>query len=498
MRDDTAIEVLGVSPTVLTVSQLNAQAKNLLERSFNNVAVAGEISNLKRDGSGHRYFCLKDSGAIVAAAMFRREAQTLRFDLKDGLQVVAVGRLTLYAPYGRYQMVVERLEVRGAGALQAAFAELKNRLAQEGLFQAARKRPLPLLPARVAVVTSPTGAVIRDIINVASRRFANTQILVVPTRVQGLDCGPQIARAIERIGRLHKSLGIDVLIVARGGGSLEELWGFNDEQVARAIFASPIPVVSAVGHETDFTIADFVADVRAPTPSAAAELVFPQKSELTFTLQRLTARAGVALRRDLQRMRYRVRTARAEMGDGRSRLLESAQRLAICQHQLDGRMRRLVQLRRQRFDGFVSRLARLHPRLRLQALQASLGAAHARLVWHGPALIAARRAQQELTWVRLQRANPVSRLPILRASLHTVERRLAFLLASTLQARREKLTTLIMRLDALSPLAVLGRGYSLVFNTAGQLVRHPADAAVGERLTVRLAAGELAVRVEAS
>jgi exodeoxyribonuclease VII large subunit len=445
------MELFDAPAPILTVTQLNGKARQLLERNFTQVQVAGEISNLKHDRSGHRYFCLKDAGGVINAALFRREAMALRFDLKDGLQVVATGNVTIYGPSGRYQLVINRLAVRGAGALQAAFEELTARLQAEGLFARERKRRLPLVPRRVAVITSPTGAVLRDILHVSARRFPNAQILLVPCRVQGPDCAAQVARAIERVSAQREVLGLDVLIVARGGGSLEDLWGFNDERVARAIAGCAMPVVSAVGHETDFTIADFVADVRAPTPSAAAELVFPQKSELILRLQRLQARVGEGVRRDLQRQRLRLRALRAELGDGKRPLWVQTQRLGALHGRLEAAQRRVLAERRARLTGLDRRLATLHPHVRLEGLKVRVEASEERLT---------RQIRRQL------------------------------------QARRDRLAGLGLRLDALSPLAVLGRGYGIVMNEHGNALRRADEARPGERLHIRLSEGTLSARVD--
>ncbi|MEZ4271824.1 MAG: exodeoxyribonuclease VII large subunit [Myxococcota bacterium] len=304
------------APPVLTVTQVNNLARNELERQFPHITVVAEVSNCKII-SGHCYFTLKDRTSQLAAVLFKRDAARLKFALEVGQEVVVVGRLTIYGAYGRYQLVAESIEPRGVGALQTAFEQLKKRLADEGLFAVERKRPLPKLPARVAVVSSAEGAVIRDIIQVATRRCPNAQILLIPTRVQGRECATQVAYNIDRISRLTTSLGIDVIIVARGGGSLEDLWGFNDERVARAIVAAPVPVVSAVGHETDFCIADFVADARAPTPSAAAELVFPVYSDLQYSLQRYHHRSATALRRQIDNQRHHLRAVASPLERGR-------------------------------------------------------------------------------------------------------------------------------------------------------------------------------------
>ena len=441
------------SPEILTVSQLNNRARTMLERQFTAVWVSGEISNLKRDATGHLWFCLKDQGALLACVMFRRDAQALKAPLKDGAQVLACGRLTIYPQSGRYQLVASRLELRGAGALQAAFEALKARLQAEGLFAPGRKRALPYLPRRVAVVSSPTGAVIRDIVHVATRRFPNASLLLVPCRVQGADSVPDILKAMAKVAALAEQGLIDGVICARGGGSLEDLWAFNDEQVARAIHACPVPVVSAVGHETDFTIADFVADLRAPTPSAAAELVFPVKSELTFQLERLLGRANRAVRQFLAKQRYRLRALRAELGDGKSQLLQMQQLLAAQLERLSTGLRRRLVQRRRYLDQVVRRLHSLHPQVRLTKLR--------------------------------------SRLEALDGNLYRTAPRQLLL-------RRQRLHALMQRLDALSPLAVLGRGYSIALTADEKAVRNSAQVAVGDALRLRLCRGEVVVRVEAT
>src|SRR5512139_3174971 len=267
----------GGARKIWTVTELNRAAGELLEEAFPRVWVEGEVSNWKLYPSGHAYFSLKDDGGQVAAVLFRAGSKGLRFDPKDGLAVLALGRVGIYAQRGQFQLIVEELEPRGKGALQLAFEQLREKLGREGLFEAARKRPLPALPRTVGVVTSPTGAVIRDILTVLGRRFANVRVLLNPVRVQGEGAAAEIAAAI---AELDSRGDVDVLIVGRGGGSMEDLWAFNEEILARAIAACSVPVISAVGHETDFTIADFVADLRAATPSAGAELAVPDLREL--------------------------------------------------------------------------------------------------------------------------------------------------------------------------------------------------------------------------
>lgn len=278
---------------VLSISELTAHLKDLVERAFPAVWVAGEISNLTRAHSGHVYLTLKDEHAQVRAILWRGSASRLPFDLVDGLEVVAFGAIEVYAPRGTYQLVIRHLQPKGMGALELAFRQLKEKLEKEGLFDPVPKKPLPRYPRRIVVITSPTGAAIRDFLQVTSRRWSGSEILIRPVRVQGKGAGAEIAAALEEVNRFA---GVDVIVLTRGGGSLEDLWAFNEERVARAIFRSTIPVVSAVGHEIDLTISDLVADRRALTPSEAGELVVPNRDEVLAWLQRCTHRLGMALR----------------------------------------------------------------------------------------------------------------------------------------------------------------------------------------------------------
>ncbi len=434
----------------LTVTQLNARARGLLEGELGRVAVVGEVSGCKLGRGGHWYFSLKDENSQLPAVMFRREASRLKFDLKDGTEVVAHGRLTIYSAYGRYQLSVQRLEPLGAGALQAAFEQLKEKLRDEGLFAPERKRRLPLLPRRVAVVTSPTGAVIRDIIHVAQRRYPKANILLVPTAVQGSESAGSIARGLRRASRLGETGDVDVIIVGRGGGSLEDLWGYNDEKVARAIAACAVPVVSAVGHETDFTIADFVADLRAPTPSAAAELVFPVASELRQRLTGGLVRGSQALRQRLSRDRHRLDASRHRLGDAQGALREYAQSLDLVLHRLDAAIKARLAESRRALDRLERGLQPHHPRARLQHLRSEMARQHTR-------------------------ADTAFR--------------------GELRDARNSMDRLATRLHALSPLAVLERGYAIALDTEGQIVRSAAAVAPGESLEVRLHRGMLRATV---
>jgi exodeoxyribonuclease VII large subunit len=318
---------------VYTVSALTAEVKAVLEDSFPAIWVEGELSNFKHHTSGHMYFTLKDAQAQIRGVMFRGHNRLLRFQPTDGLAVLVCGAVTVYERRGEYQITAEFMEPKGVGALHLAFEQLKAKLEAEGLFRDSRKRPLPLLPRKIGIVTSPTGAVIRDMLTIIARRFPGLEVLIHPVAVQGAGAAGEIAAAL---GRLGSRADLDVLIVARGGGSLEDLWAFNEEIVARAVAACPIPVISAVGHETDVTIADFVADLRAPTPSAAAELVVAQRDELRQRVDEFTARGLSALQRVMA-----VRRSRVEMLGRHLLLLSPVARLARQADRLQGLRRRL-------------------------------------------------------------------------------------------------------------------------------------------------------------
>jgi exodeoxyribonuclease VII large subunit len=309
---------------ILTVTQLTYQIKNLLEGTFPDVWVEGEISNLTVPQSGHAYFTIKDEQSQIKAVLFKSSQRHLKFTLQHGMQVLCRGRVSVYEPRGEYQIIIEYVEPKGVGALQKAYEELKARLDKEGLFDRERKRPLPFLPKKIGIVTSPTGAAIRDILRVIKRRHPHMEMLIYPVPVQGVDAAPAI---VEAIGYFNREMNVDVMIVGRGGGSLEDLWAFNEEIVARAIFASRIPVISAVGHETDFTIADFVADLRAPTPSAAAEMVVESEAHLREAVHSLEFRLAAGMRQTLESLNGMVQHAGRLLADPRKRLEQFSQRV---------------------------------------------------------------------------------------------------------------------------------------------------------------------------
>jgi exodeoxyribonuclease VII large subunit len=435
---------------IYTVSRLNREVRVLLERGFGSLWLEAEISNFARPSSGHWYFSLKDATAQVRCAMFRQRNMLCTFTARDGQKVLVRARVGLYEPRGEYQLIVDHMEDAGLGALKRQFEELSAKLAAEGLFAQERKRALPALPKRIGVITSPTGAAVRDILQVLARRFAAVAVLIYPVPVQGASAAAEIIAALKLAGRRAEC---DVLILARGGGSLEDLWAFNDEALARAIVASPIPVISGVGHEVDFTIADFAADVRAPTPSAAAEIVVPEAQEWLKSFQRLGLRLQRGMRRRLEDHRERLRwlTGRAALVGPSARLAQQMQRLDDFEQRLGRALRQILSDSRSDLAARQSRLWQASPIARVRDTAARHGALHARLL----------------------------------AAAHEQIRR-----------ARERLLPLVRTLNAVSPLATLDRGYAIVSNMSGDILRDAADAPAGTPIEARLARGRLRAKVE--
>jgi exodeoxyribonuclease VII large subunit len=432
-----------------SVTELTQQLKRQIEGAFTDRRVAGEVSNYRLQASGHAYFVLKDAGAQLSCVLFRGQGGSARHALKDGAQVVLTGDLTVYEPRGNYQMRVSAVELQGVGALQAAFEKLKARLAAEGLFDAARKRPIPMFPVQIGLVTSPTGAAIRDVLHVLERRFC-PGILLEPVRVQGQGAAQEIAGAIERLN-LYAAQGgrVDLILVTRGGGSIEDLWCFNEEVVARAIAASTVPVISAVGHEIDFTIADFAADLRAATPSAAAEIL----SQHYVESQGFVAEAG-------------------------ERLVDAAHG-ALSSHA-------------ESMEGLRRRLQRLHPRRRLEERGQRLDDAVEGLQRAVERVARDRRRDLADRLQRLVAARPAAHVKAWKLALSKALTRLESLPADQLARRRRRLTELETRLRLLSPQSVLDRGYSLTFDAeTGRVVRDAAEVKSGSRLRTRLQHGEV-------
>lgn len=437
---------------ILTPSTLNRLVRDLLEDALPLVWIEGELSNVARPASGHLYFTLKDSGAQVRCAMFRPKSGWLKFKPVDGMQVLLRARVGLYEPRGEFQLVAEHMEPAGEGALQREFEQLKRRLEAEGLFDTARKRVLPPYPRRLGVITSPTGAAIRDVLSVLARRWPLAEVEVLPVPVQGREAPPAI---IAMLRKASASGRYDVLLLTRGGGSLEDLMAFNDETLARAIHASAVPVVAAIGHEVDFSIADFVADLRAPTPSAAAELLVPDRAASLQQLRQLRQRLATLLQRRLQSLTQRNDhlAARLQAQRPQARLQRDRERLLYLQ-------RRLGTIQREQDRGRQLRLERLHNRL---------------LALH-----------------------PRQRLPLLMRRLSEQEQRLRRTITNTLERDRLTLQHTARALHAVSPLATLERGYAILFDADGRVLRSSADATAGDAVTARLADGELSLHVDLS
>lgn len=343
---------------VLTVSQLTSMVKGTLEENFAIVWVEGEVSNLKTPSSGHIYFTLKDENSQIRVVMFRGQGRFLKFKPEDGLHIILRGNITVYEARGEYQVLADYIEPVGAGALQLAFEQLKEKLAKEGLFEKARKRPVPMVPKKVGIITSPTGAAIRDMLHILGRRFANLHILIYPVRVQGAEAPPEIIQAIRDMNTIQD---LDAIIVGRGGGSIEDLWAFNDEGVARAIYNSRVPVISAVGHETDFTIADFVADLRAPTPSAAAELVVQNKVDLEERLETVYRRLCHIVKGELNLLHSHIRNLDGRLKTPRDRVNQLLQRLDDMTLRLNLSMRQRLEFTKRKLEGEMSLLNSLSP-----------------------------------------------------------------------------------------------------------------------------------------
>ncbi len=434
----------------LTPSQLNALARNLLEDAFPLIWVEGELGNLSRPSSGHLYFTLKDDRAQVRCALFKPKSQWLNFTPREGLRVLARGRLTLYEARGDYQLILDTMEEAGEGALRRAFEQLKAKLQAEGLFDQSRKRPLPPHVRRLGVLTSPSGAAVRDVLSVLRRRFPLVEVDVLPVPVQGDTAAAQIVRMLQAAGRSGR---YDALLITRGGGSLEDLWAFNDEALARAIAASPVPVVSAVGHEVDVSLADFAADLRAPTPSVAAELLVPDRADLAAHLR------------------------------------AQARRLHAVHE-------RLLRHAAQRTDRAALRLQSLQPQARLDALRRRHGDALRRLQAAWSQADQRRRAHMRHAAAVLHAARPQRRLSLLSERLQSLAPRPQSATVRGLQRRALQLQGLARSLEAVSPLATVARGYSILQRDDGRIVRSVDDAQRGEALNARLRDGVLRVRVE--
>ncbi len=449
-----AIDQLGFSfrppeRRVWRVRDLVASVRTHIEREYSDAWVEGEISNLRAQNSGHLYFTLKDENAQISVVMFRSSARLLRFKPGDGMQVVVRGRVTIYEDRGQLQMIAEYVEPKGAGALQIAFEQLKAKLEAEGLFAAERKKKIPALPGRIGIVSSPQGAALRDIVQILRRRHRTANVLIYPAQVQGETAAREVAAGVRYFNRARN---VEVIVVARGGGSAEDLAAFNDEGLARVIAGSELPVISAVGHETDFTIADFVADLRAATPSAAAEMVIRSRQEVEQQVARLEQELGKG-------MRYRLMM-------GRQQLTE------LARHGAFGGMMDLIRRRQQRVDDLTNRLGQAQrgvlegQRRRFEMLAAAVRHYDLRLVLGG-----------------------------VRKELEAKVAAMGAAARSVLLQRRSRLERLASQMEALSPVAILDRGYALVFDAEGKLVKDADQLKVGEEIRARVARGEIAATV---
>jgi exodeoxyribonuclease VII large subunit len=439
----------GNSKEILSVSALNGRIKALLEEGFALVWVEGEVSNIRRPASGHVYFTLKDAKSQIRAVIFRSPFgragnRTSDFELEDGMSIVCRARLTVYPPRGEYQIIIDAVEPKGLGALQKAFEQLKTRLEAEGLFDQSRKKPLPFLPSRIGVVTSPSGAVIRDILTVTRRRFPSVDILIAPVRVQGTEAPAEI---IQALGDLQFVQGVDVIILARGGGSLEDLAPFNTEGVARAIARSGIPVVSAIGHETDFTIADFTADLRAATPSAAAELTVPLRAELMETLQSLHFRINRYHRQAMERLRERIANLSQRLRDPKRRFADIRITLDDNVDRMRMTLSHLGEVRHQELINLIVRLEHLNPQARIVQWFEKIESLGKKL--------RAAQERQDQQW-------------------------------------KNRVRSSIALLDSLSPLSILNRGYSITRRLPDGLILHDtSEVLTGQEVDIRLSAGNL-------
>jgi len=434
---------------VYTVSRLNQEARELLEENFPLIWVEGELSNLARPSSGHLYFSLKDSQAQVRCAMFRQRNMQLGFAPENGMQVLMRVRVSLYEGRGEFQLIAEHMEEAGDGALRRAFEALKQRLAAEGLFDSAHKKPLPALPAAIGVITSPTGAALRDILSCLKRRFPGIPVIIYPVPVQGAGAADKIAQALRQAASRAEC---DVLIIARGGGSLEDLWAFNEEVVARAIYACSIPVVAGIGHEIDFTIADLVADQRAATPTAAAELVSPDRAEWQAVLARLHKRLVMLMQGTLSHRQQALSLTGKRLQHPGQRLRHQAQRL-------DEIEQRLLRAQRSLYRHQAGHIAQLAARLR--------------------------------------GSTPAPRLRELAVLRENLTRRLHGALNGTLAKGRAQLEAVSRALDAVSPLATLGRGYAILYQLPQRkLVRSTQGLSQGDRIEARLGQGKALLNVD--
>jgi len=490
----------GDEPATLTVARVTAMIRGALTSAFpTTLHVVGELSNVSRASAGHVYFTLKDATSEIRCVMWRSDAARLKFEMADGLAVVASGRIDVYEPRGQVQFYVSRLQPQGVGALELAFRQLREKLAKEGLFDGERKRSLPAIPRTIGVVTSASGAAIQDILNTIERRYPRVRVITKDVRVQGDGAASEVASAISEFNRVARRIGgVDVLIVGRGGGSLEDLWAFNEEIVARAIAASQIPIVSAVGHEVDFSIADFVADVRAATPTAAAELVVPVLAEIVQTIDETDRRMRRGIAQRIERFRHRLNAVarsawfRDPVGAVRrwgQRVDEMASRLRYTLH-------RAVTERRRKIAQVELKLARSRPVVVLERRRLAVDRLAHRLLWVTREALVSESRQLATIAGRLQSASPVHHVHAERSRLITIERRLRRAVSALIANQRRQVASAEARLIAASPEQVLRRGFSITRRfRGGQVVRSSEGLLEGDRIVTQTADGEIHSRV---
>lgn len=480
---------------ILTISQLNYSVKQMLEVEFGSVWLIGEISNFSQPVSGHWYLTLKDEQAQVRCAMFRMKNMRVNFRPQNGMQVLVRANVSLYEPRGDYQVIIETMQPAGDGLLQQQFEQLKMKLAGLGLFAQEHKKPIPTFVKRVGIVTSSSGAALQDILHILQRRDPTLEVVIYPTLVQGKEATADIVQMIELANRRQEC---DVLIVGRGGGSLEDLWCFNEEAVAWAIYHSQIPIISAVGHETDVTIADFVSDLRAPTPSAAAELVSRDQQELLRQLQHHSDRVSLAFDR-----LWSEKLARFDRLQLRLQAQHPAKQLQQQQYQLQQLEKRLIRAISHRSQQQQQQLAQLNQRLQLQHPQRQLQQRFQQLSHLERQLkqqmeqLLLRKQQRWKNAVQRMERNPLPyRISAQMQHWHKLEQRLSYAIEKNISQRRQQFQTLCTQLDGLSPLAILARGYSVTQNQQGRALMSSKEIAIGESLITRLAEGEIVSRVE--
>ena len=477
---------------VYPVSRLVREARQLLEGSFPLLWVEGEISNLAMPASGHIYFTLKDEAAQVRCAMFRNRNMHLRFTPENGMQVLLRVRVTLYEGRGEFQLVVEHMEEAGSGALQRAYEALKQRLGQEGLFDEAHKKTIPLLPQTIGIISSPDGAAVHDILSVLKRRFAGVNVILYPVPVQGEGAARQITQALQLADQRQEC---DVLIISRGGGSLEDLWSFNDEQLARAIFASETPIISAVGHEIDFTIADFVADVRAPTPSAVAELAVADANQMQQKMIAMSQRLTLFMRQKIGAERRHLQHLHKRLPKPSLQLSQQQLQLQRLKQQLTRNWLWQVQQRQQRLDYLLARIK--HPRARIEVQNEKLQQLLLRLNRSIKTQQHNQQQRQQSLLQRLQRQLPSAGIKRSQQQLQQLNAMLQRAIQHTLLSHKNQLAQQMRTLSAVSPLSTLERGYSITTNEGGdKVITDSQSVEVGQSVQVRLHHGKLLCEVK--